>query len=201
MLIYDTKSIPVYCTGCPFFVLHGNVPFFDPDGTPPAAAEYYSPLDPAGRCGTCWAILCPALLPQCKRRQIGSVHPSGWHTVRYPSVIKGGYLYNRCHLIGHQLTGKNAKTENLITGTRYMSIDDMLFFESKIVNYIRSTGDHVICRVTLVFVRSELVARGGAMEGWSLEDHGQGISFCFFAHNVQPGININYATSDSAIPF
>ena len=63
-------------------------------------------------------------MPTKKRGAIGSVKPSGWHLAKYDNV-DGKYLYNRCHLIGYQLTAENANPKNLITGTRYLNVEGM----------------------------------------------------------------------------
>ena len=122
---------------------------------------------------------------------------SGWHTVKYNDLIDGNYLYNRCHLIGYQLTGENANVSNLITGTRYLNVEGMLPFEDMVDDYVDETGNHVLYRVTPIFKGDELVARGVRMEAWSVEDAGTGICFDVFCYNVQPGIVIDYATGDS----
>ena len=124
---------------------------------------------------------------------------TGWHTVRYDDLVDGKYLYNRCHLIGYQLTGENANTKNLITGTRYLNIDGMLPFENMVADYVKETGNHVMYRVTPIFEGDNLLANGVLMEGYSVEDKGAGVSYCVFAYNVQPGIEIDYATGESKL--
>ena len=136
-------------------------------------------------------------MPTEKRGEIGSIRPSGWHTVKYNDLIKDLYLYNRCHLIGYQLTGENANERNLITGTRYMNTEGMEPFESRVANYICSRNAHVLYRVTPIFDGNDLLARGVLMEAYSTDDEGAGICFCVFCYNVQPGIGINYADGDS----
>ena len=135
-------------------------------------------------------------MPTEDRGSIGQVKPTGWHTVKYDNV-DGKYLYNRCHLIGYQLTAENANEENLITGTRYLNIEGMLPFENMVADYVKETGNHVMYRVTPVFEGENLVASGVLMEGKSVEDNGEGVLFCAYAYNVQPGIFIDYATGDS----
>ena len=137
------------------------------------------------------------LMPSEERGPIGKVRPSGWHTIKYDN-IDGNYLYNRCHLIGYQLTGENANTENLITGTRYLNVQGMLPFEDMTADYIKETGNHVLYRATPVFDGDNLVADGVLLEGYSVEDNGAGICFNVFCYNVQPGIEIDYATGDSS---
>lgn len=138
-------------------------------------------------------------MPTEERGEIGSVKPSGWHTVKYDG-IDGNYLYNRCHLIGYQLSGENSNTRNLITGTRYMNVEGMLPYENKTADYIKSTGNHVLYRVIPIFEGDNLLASGVTMEAYSIEDAGKGLSFCVYCYNVQPGITINYVNGDSTGP-
>ena len=136
-------------------------------------------------------------MPTSERGNIGSVKPTGWHTVKY-SGIDGNYLYNRCHLIGYQLTAENANNKNLITGTRYMNVEGMLPFENMVADYIKETNNHVLYRVTPIFESNNLLASGVLMEAKSVEDNGKGIEFCVYCYNVQPGIEINYKTGESS---
>ncbi len=136
-------------------------------------------------------------MPTEERGSIGQVKPTGWQTVKY-DCVDGKYLYNRCHLIGYQLTAENANKQNLITGTRYLNIQGMLPFEDMTADYIKETGNHVMYRVTPIFIGEELLARGVMMEGYSVEDEGDGICFCVFAYNSQPSIEINYADGTSS---
>lgn len=191
----DIADIPEY-SGSPYVEVSGNVPSFtDADLTSPA--ETYAPLDSLGRCGSAMAIVSRETMPTEERGSIGMVKPSGWHTVRYDDLISDRYLYNRCHLIGYQLTAENANERNLITGTRYLNVEGMLPFENEVADYVESTGNRVLYRVTPVFVGDELVARGVQMEAKSVEDGGAGVSFNVFCHNVQPGIQIDYQTGQS----
>lgn len=160
------------------------------------SAEYYSELDKLGRCGVCVANVGKDLMPTEKRGSIGQVKPSGWKTVKYSSV-DGKYLYNRCHLIGYQLSGENANEKNLITGTRYLNTEGMLPFENMIADYVKETGNHVLYRVTPIYDGDNLVASGVQMEAKSMEDDGEGILFNVYCYNVQPNITIDYATGDS----
>jgi len=137
-------------------------------------------------------------MPTEDRGNISSVKPTGWHSTDY-DIVDGGSLYNRCHLIAFQLTGENANRENLITGTRYLNVQGMIPFENMVADYVKETGNHVMYRVTPVFVGNELVARGVIIEGYSVEDNGDGITFCAYAYNVQPGIIIDYATGESRL--
>ena len=195
---FDLASVPAY-SGSPYVKLYGNEPQFTDSDKARGGFEEYSPLDSLGRCGVAFALIGTETMPTEERGSIGSVKPSGWHTVRYNGVVDGNYLYNRCHLIGYQLAGENANTKNLITGTRYLNVEGMLPFEDKVANYVERTGNHVLYRVTPVFDGSNLVANGVQMEAWSVEDGGKGVSFNVFCYNVQPGISINYATGDSAL--
>lgn len=194
-VVFDISQVPSY-TGSPCTIIAGNVPGLaeaDAEGV----TESYSPLDALGRCGVAMAVVSPETMPTEERGSIGMVKPSGWHTVRYDDLVDGKYLYNRCHLLGYQLTGENANEENLITGTRYMNVDGMLPFENDVAEYVERTGGSVLMRVTPVFVGDELVARGVQMEAFSLGDGGQGISFNVYCYNVQPGVSIDYATGES----
>ncbi len=193
----DNLEIPVYA-GQPYTVIKDNVPdFTEEEKSCTDAFEYYGDLDTLGRCTVTFANVCPQTQPAEKRGEIGQVRPSGWHTVKYNDLIDGNYLYNRCHLIGYQLTGENANVSNLITGTRYLNVEGMLPFEDMVDDYVDETGKHVLYRVTPIFKGDELVARGVRMEAWSVEDAGTGICFDVFCYNVQPGIVIDYATGDS----
>lgn len=190
-------SIPVY-SGKPYYELDGNIPLFtEAEKKKIDAFEYYSDLDPLGRCGAAFANICPELMPTEERGAIGHVRPSGWHTVKYNDLIDGNYLYNRCHLIAYSLAGENDNVKNLITGTRYLNVEGMLPFEERVLNYVQRTGNHVLYRVTPIFIGDELVAEGVLMEGWSVEDSGDGICFHVYCYNVQPGIEIDYLTGDS----
>lgn len=193
---FSYESVPAY-TDEPYVMLNGNVPYFTQDELTTEAFEYYSELDALNRCGVAYANICRELMPTEERGSIGQVKPTGWHTVRYDDLISDNYLYNRCHLIGFQLAGENANEKNLITGTRYLNIKGMLDWENTVADYVKETDNHVLYRVTPWFEGEELVARGVLMEGWSVEDAGEGVCFCVFAYNVQPGIEIDYATGDS----
>lgn len=191
----QSEDIPSY-TGSPYTQINDNVPDFPLDDYTTEAFETYSELDDLGRCGVAYANVCQELMPTQKRGKIGQVKPSGWHTAKYENV-DGKYLYNRCHLIGYQLTAENANEKNLITGTRYMNVDGMLPFENMVADYVKETGNHVLYRVTPVFTGDNLVADGVQMEAESVEDSGEGIQFNVFCYNVQPGIGIDYATGES----
>lgn len=189
------EELPPY-EGLPYVVVESNLPRFVEEDLVTYAYESYSPLDALGRCGMAEACVGIDLMPTEERGEIGRVKPSGWHTVKH-DIVDGKYLYNRCHLIGYQLTGENANEANLITGTRYFNVEGMLPFEDQVAEYVRATENHVLYRVTPVYEGEELVARGVIMEAWSVEDEGTGVCFCVFVYNVQPGIAIDYATGDS----
>lgn len=191
-------KIPAY-SGEAWVEINNNDPFFKDDEITTESFENYSSLDELGRCGTAYACLSQELMPTDERGAIGSIKPTGWHTVKYPEVIEDNYLYNRCHLIAWCLSGENANEENLITGTRYMNVEGMLPFEEMVARYIDETDNHVMYRVTPIFEDNNLVASGVLMEAYSVEDKGEGICFCVYCYNVQPGIEIDYRTGESRI--
>ena len=188
-------DIPTY-SGDAYIAVNDNQPFFTQDELTTEAFETYSELDSLGRCGTAYANICRELMPTEPRGDISSVKPTGWQSVKY-DFVDGKSLYNRCHLIGFQLAGENANPKNLITGTRYLNIEGMLPFENLVADYVKETDQHVLYRVTPVFQGQDLVARGVLMEGLSVEDNGEGVTFCVYAYNVQPGVDIDYATGDN----
>ena len=186
--------------GKPYVEINGNVPYFsEEEKLNTSAFEQYSNLDFLGRCGVAYANICPELMPTEERGEIGSIKPSGWHTANYHEYIDGNYLYNRCHLIGYQLSGENANEKNLITGTRYLNVQGMLPFENEVADYVERFGNHVLYRVTPVFEDNNLIASGVLMEAYSVEDKGSGVCFNVYCYNVQPGIVIDYATGDSQL--
>ena len=185
-------------SGKPYVVVNSNKPQFTAEEITTQSFEFYSELDSLGRCGYVMACVGQDLMPTTPREDISSVTPSGWVNKRYDtSIVSGGYIYNRCHLIGWQLTGENANKQNLITGTRYINIDGMIGFENMIADYVKETGNHVMYRVTPIFVGNNLVASGVQLEGYSVEDNGAEISFNVFAYNLQPGVVIDYATGEN----
>ncbi len=188
-------SIPAYSGKAYVNINNGNPSFSNSDLTT-KSYEFYSNLDNLGRCGVVHACIGRDIMPTEERGSIGMVKPTGWHTVKY-DCVDGKYLYNRCHLIGFQLTGENANTKNLITGTRYMNVDGMLPFENMVADYVKETGNHVMYRVTPLYKGSNLLAHGVQMEAYSVEDNGDGICFNVFVYNVQPQITIDYATGES----
>ncbi|MGN0390377.1 MAG: DNA/RNA non-specific endonuclease [Wujia sp.] len=194
---FDIEIVPAYA-GYAYVPVNDNLPYFTEEEKHSVTAfETYSELDDLGRCGAAFANVCRELQPTEPRGEIGSIKPSGWHTVKYNDIISDNYLYNRCHLIGYQLTGENANEKNLITGTRYLNMAGMLPFEDKIACYLEENDNHVLYRVTPIFDGDNLVASGVLLEGYSVEDAGAGICFNVYCYNVQPGICIDYATGDS----
>ena len=192
---FNLADVPAY-SGHPYVAVNGNVPYFTDADLTDVSFESYSDLDSLGRCGVAYASVSQDTMPTEKRGSIGEVKPTGWHTAKYDNV-DGKYLYNRCHLIGYQLTAENANVKNLITGTRYLNVQGMLPFENLTADYVKETGNHVMYRVTPVFEGNNLVASGVLMEAESVEDQGEGVLFCVYVYNVQPGIAIDYATGES----
>lgn len=205
---YDTTFsesefvIPEY-TGSAWVELNGNMPEFE-DFDTTTVFETYSELDSLGRCGVAFANICQELMPRKTRGDISSVEPSGWtyngksNNRSFPK-IDGGYIYNRCHLIGFQLAGENDNEKNLITGTRQLNIEGMLPFENKVAKYANHENRHVLYRATPIFKDDELVCRGVQLEGYSVEDDGEEICFNVYCFNVQDGYSINYATGQVSV--
>lgn len=192
---FDLSQVPDY-SDSPYVVVNDNVPYFTDADLTTTSYESYSDLDSLGRCGEAVSCVGQDIMPTEERGAIGQVKPSGWHTIKYDSV-DGKYLFNRCHLIGYQLSGENANEKNLITGTRYLNVDGMLPFENMVADYVQETNNHVLYRVTPVFENDNLLASGVLMEAESVEDNGEGVLFNVYCYNVQPGISIDYATGDS----
>lgn len=196
---FDLSTIPEF-SDSPYVAINNNIPYFTESDYTTKAFETYSDLDYLGRCGVAYANICIEIMPTEQRGEISSVTPSGWQSVRYTGLVEGSYLYNRCHLIGFQLAGENANKKNLITGTRYLNIEGMLPFENLVDDYIeKNKNNHVLYRVTPIFEGDNLVANGVEMEGYSVEDNGEGVCFNIYAYNVQPGIIIDYATGKSKL--
>lgn len=191
--VENLEEIPEY-EGQPYVVMNENEPSFSDEDKNGPAYEYYSELDVLGRCGFAEAKISRELMPVEERGAIGSARPSGWHTVKY-GFVDGKYLYNRCHLIGYQLTGENANERNLITGTRYMNVEGMLPWENEVAEYIERTGDAVMYRVTPIFEGANLLASGVQMEAESVGS--DEMRFNVYVFNVQPGIRIDYTTGES----
>lgn len=192
---YSMENIPPY-DGMPYVVLNDNQPSFTEEDMTDVSYEFYSDLDELGRCGVTEACIGRDLMPTEKRGDISSVKPTGWVQNQY-DFVDGKSLWNRCHLIGFQLAGENANECNLITGTRYLNVEGMLPFENLVADYVKETDNHVLYRVIPAFQGTELVARGVQMEAYSVEDSGDGVCFNVFCYNVQPGVEIDYATGDN----
>lgn len=194
------EQIPPY-SGEASVVVNGNVPEFTADEITTSSFEQYGELDGMGRCTAAVACLGRDLMPKEERQEISEVRPTGWKQNKYPGLIDTDqpFLYNRCHMIGFQLTGENANEKNLITGTRYMNVQGMLPYENEVAEYVQDTGRHVMYRVTPVFREKNLLCDGVQIEGYSVEDKGRGISFNVFCYNVQPGVNINYADGSNEL--
>lgn len=193
----EIKFLASEFSGEPFVAVNNNIPYFtDSEKKNTEVFEKYSELDNLGRCGVAYANVCKKLMPTEDRESLSSVTPSGWKNKQY-DFVDGGWLYNRAHIIGFQLAGEQANKLNLITGTRYFNVDGMLTFENMVADYVKETNNHVLYRVTPIYVGNNLVAEGVLMEGWSVEDSGEGVCFNVFCYNVQPGVEINYATGDS----
>ena len=192
---YSIDNIPEY-SGKSYTIINDNVPKFSDDDYKSNSYEDYSELDDLGRCGVASANIDKSMMPTEKRGSIGMIKPSGWHTVKYDNV-DGKYLYNRCHLIGYQLTGENANEKNLITCTRYMNTVGMLDFENEVASYVKKTNNHVLYRVSPIFDGDNLLATGVQIEASSVEDKCGEVCFNVFVYNVQEGIHIDYSNGDS----
>lgn len=195
---YNLEDIPEYDGVSEYIVINNNEPFFEETEINTKSFEKYSNLDTLGRCGVAYANIGPELMPTEERGSIGSVKPSGWHTIKY-DIVDGKYLYNRCHLIGYQLTGENANNKNLITCTRQMNVGSMLDFENEVADYIRKTNNHVLYRAIPIYEGDNLVASGVLLEAYSVEDSGKGIKFNVYLYNIQDGIEIDYKTGESKL--
>ena len=188
-------DIPAY-TGALCIDINHGMPGFTAQDEARGTFTQFSDLDFEGRCGTAFARIGPDTVCNEKRGDISQVHPSGWVQRKY-SFVDDGMLYNRSHLIAHQLCGENANEKNLITGTRTFNAVGMLYYEELVGDYVRSTGNHVLYRVTPLFAANDLVARGVQMEAKSVEDNGETIQFNVFVYNVEPGVAIDYVTGES----
>ena len=197
---YSIENIPEY-TDKEYIIINNNEPYFTEDDYTLKSFEKYSEWDSLGRSGVAFANVCKETIPKEgeERGDIGSVKDlSGWVQKRYDNLIKDKYLYNRCHLIGWQLSAENANKKNLITGTRYLNTEGMLPFENQVAEYIdKNESNHVLYRVTPIYKNNNLLASGVEMEAWSVEDKGKGVCFNVYCYNVQPGIVIDYATGES----
>ena len=195
--VSSREDIPQYSNKS-YVIINGNEPYFSEEDINTNTFEKYGELDNLGRCTLAYANIDKSMMPTEKRGSIGSIKPTGWHTIKY-DIVDGKYLYNRCHLIGYQLTGENANEKNLITCTRSMNTIGMLEFENKVAKYIKYTNNHVLYRVTPVFEGDNLLATGVEMEALSIEDNGEGIKFNVFVYNIEDGVIIDYKTGDSKL--
>lgn len=195
--VSSREDIPQYSNKS-YVIINDNEPYFKEEDINTNTFEKYGELDNLGRCTLAYANIDKSMMPTEKRGSIGSIKPTGWHTIKY-AIVDGKYLYNRCHLIGYQLTGENANEKNLITCTRSMNTIGMLEFENKVAKYIKDTNNHVLYRVTPVFEGDNLLATGVEMEALSIEDNGEGIKFNVFVYNIEDGVIIDYKTGDSKL--
>ena len=195
---FNLDDIPEFDGKTPYVIINNNEPDFPEEDFNSNSFEKYSELDSLGRCGAAYANVSKDTMPTEARGEISKVKPTGWHTVKY-DCVEGKYLYNRCHLIGYQLTAENANKQNLITGTRYLNVDGMLPFENQVAEYVKQENGHVLYRVTPIFEGSNLVANGVQMEAESVEDKGEKVKFNVYAYNVQPNIKIDYSTGNSEL--
>lgn len=195
---FNLDDIPEFDGKTPYVIINNNEPNFPEEDFNSNSFEKYSELDSLGRCGVAYANVSKETMPTEARGEISKVKPTGWHTVKY-DCVEGKYLYNRCHLIGYQLTAENANKQNLITGTRYLNLDGMLPFENQVAEYVKQENGHVLYRVTPIFKENNLVANGVQMEAESIEDKGEKVKFNVYAYNVQPNIKIDYLTGNSEL--
>mgnify|MGYP004669424001 FL=1 len=195
---FNLDDIPEFDGKTPYVLINNNEPNFPEEDFNSNSFEKYSKLDSLGRCGAVYANVSKDTMPTEARGEISKVKPTGWHTVKY-DCVEGKYLYNRCHLIGFQLTAENANKQNLITGTRYLNVDGMLPFENQVAEYVKQENGHVLYRVTPIFEGNNLVANGVQMEAESVEDKGEKVKFNVYAYNVQPNIKIDYLTGNSEL--
>lgn len=195
---FNLDDIPEFDGKTPYVIINNNEPNFPEEDFNSNSFEKYSELDSLGRCGVAYANVSKETMPTEARGEISKVKPTGWHTVKY-DCVEGKYLYNRCHLIGYQLTAENANKQNLITGTRYLNVDGMLPFENQVAEYVKQENGHVLYRVTPIFKENNLVANGVQMEAESVEDKGEKVKFNVYAFNVQTNIKIDYLTGNSEL--
>lgn len=195
---FNLDDIPEFDGKTPYVIINNNEPNFPEEDFNSNSFEKYSELDSLGRCGVAYANVSKETMPTEARGEISKVKPTGWHTVKY-DCVEGKYLYNRCHLIGYQLTAENANKQNLITGTRYLNVDGMLPFENQVAEYVKQENGHVLYRVIPIFEGNNLVPNGVQMEAESVEDKGEKVKFNVYAYNVQPNIKIDYLTGNSEL--
>lgn len=195
--IEGLDSIPEYSSYPYVYIGSGNSDLLETEEWTTEGYESYT-MDDLGRCSVAEAMVGEDTMPTDDREDISSVEPTGWNNKRYDSeLVDGGWIYNRCHLIGYQLTGENDNADNLITGTRYLNIEGMLPFENEVADYVRDTGNHVMYQVTPIYEGNNLVASGVVMEAESIEDNGGGVNFNVYCYNVQPGVKIDYSNGDN----
>ena len=195
---FNLEDIPEFDGKTPYVIINNNEPEFPDEDLNTNSFEKYSELDSLGRCGAAYANVSKETMPTEARGDISKVKPTGWHAVKY-DCVEGKYLYNRCHLIGYQLTAENANKQNLITGTRYLNVEGMLPFENQVAEYVKQKNGHVLYRVTPIFEENNLVANGVQMEAESVEDRGEEVKFNVYVYNVQPNIKIDYLTGSSEL--
>lgn len=195
---YSTEVTEVGEDKGSYIIINNNEPDFNDEDKTTDSFEKYSKLDSLERAGVAYANISVDLMPTTERESIGMIKPTGWHTIKY-DIVPGKYLYNRCHLIGYQLTGENKNELNLITCTRQMNTVGMLDWESMVANYIKKTKNNVLYRVTPKYEGNNLLASGVQIEAYSVQDNGKGIKFNIFVKNIQDGIEIDYKTGDSKL--
>lgn len=198
VISFNLDEIPEFDGKTPYVTINNNVPEFNEEDLKPKSFESYSDLDQLKRCGVAYACIGVETMPTESRQAINKIKPTGWQNARY-DFIDGKYLYNRCHLIGFQLTAENANEKNLITGTRYLNVEGMLPFENQVAEYVKKNKKHVLYRVTPIFKGDNLVASGVQMEAESVEDKGQSVLFNVYVYNNQPGVVIDYLTGASKL--
>ena len=198
VISFNLEDIPDFDGNTPYVIINNNIPEFEEKDLVQKSFEEYSDLDSLKRCGVAYACVGIDTMPTESRQAINKIKPSGWQNARY-DFIDGKYLYNRCHLIGYQLTAENANEKNLITGTRFMNVQGMLPFENEVAEYVKKNKKHVLYRVTPIYEGDNLVASGVQMEAESVEDKGKSVLFNVYVYNNQPGVVIDYSTGASRL--
>ena len=184
-------------TGTQIVAVNHNKPTFTTAqlSTKKGAWATYGELDSLNRVTTANALLSKSTMPTAKREPL-YVNPTGWKNKEYTVNDKSGYLYNRSHLIGYQLTGQNNNLKNLMTGTRSLNDPGMTAYENPVASYLKShPNDYVRYQVQPVFRGNELVARGVHMQAQSVKN--SGVSYNVYIFNIQAGVKINYSTGAS----
>lgn len=193
--VSKAKLASLSYTGKDVVTVNNNDPYFSKSdlNTSQGAWQRYGDLDDLNRVTSANALLNQSLMPNTKREPL-HVDPTGWHNKR----IAGGWLYNRCHLIGYQLTGQNNNIKNLMTGTRQLNDPDMLRYENEVADYVKeSRANYVRYRVTPIFRGNELLARGVEMEGQSTGSNA--VHFNVYIFNVEEGVTLNYSDGTSRV--